>query len=121
MDTAKPTIVLVDDSAAMRAFFEQVAAEADFALHVYDSAEASLDFLAERGFTCITFDDDERDAMCANVTITRRGKSAIGFAGAPRVNAEIESHGISITTVSGETLALGNGGPHCMTCPVLVV
>jgi N-dimethylarginine dimethylaminohydrolase len=80
-----------------------------------------LDFLAERGFTCITFDDDERDAMCANVTITRRGKSAIGFAGAPRVNAEIESHGIAITTVSGETLALGNGGPHCMSCPVLVV
>ena len=80
-----------------------------------------LDFLAERGFTCITFDDDERDAMCANITITRRGTSAIGFAGAPRVNAAIESHGIAITTVSGETLALGNGGPHCMTCPVLVV
>ena len=79
-----------------------------------------LDFLAERGFTCITFDDDERDAMCANVTITRRGKSAIGFAGAPRVNAEIESHGISITTVPGDTLSVGNGGPHCMTCPVLV-
>jgi twitching motility two-component system response regulator PilG len=48
METAKPTIVLVDDSAAMRAFFEQVAAEADFSLHVYESAEASLDFLAER-------------------------------------------------------------------------
>jgi N-dimethylarginine dimethylaminohydrolase len=79
-----------------------------------------LDFLAERGFTCITFDDDERDAMCANVTITRRAKSAIGFAGAPRVHAEIESLGIAITPVSGATLALGNGGPHCMTCPVLV-
>jgi N-dimethylarginine dimethylaminohydrolase len=79
-----------------------------------------LDFLAERGFTCITFDDAERDAMCANVTITRRGESAIGFAGAPRVNAEIEQHGIAITTISGETLALGNGGPHCMTCPLLV-
>jgi N-dimethylarginine dimethylaminohydrolase len=79
-----------------------------------------LDFLTQRGFTCITFDDAERDAMCANITITRRGKSAIAFAGAPRVNAAIESHGITITTISGETLALGNGGPHCMTCPVLV-
>jgi len=46
MDIAKPTIVLVDDSAAMRAFFEQVASEADFTLHAYDSAEQSLYFLA---------------------------------------------------------------------------
>lgn len=46
MQTAKPTIVLVDDSAAMRAFFEQVAVEADFALHAYESAEESLKFLA---------------------------------------------------------------------------
>jgi CheY-like chemotaxis protein len=37
METHKPTIVLVDDSAAMRAFFEQVA---------YESAEASLSYLA---------------------------------------------------------------------------
>lgn len=48
MDKGRPTIVLVDDSAAMRAFFEQVASEADIALHVYESAEASLGFLAER-------------------------------------------------------------------------
>lgn len=46
MDIAKPTVVLVDDSAAMRAFFEQVASEADFTLHAYDSAEQSLHFLA---------------------------------------------------------------------------
>ena len=46
MDKAKPTIVLVDDSAAMRTFFEQVAAEAGFVLHAYDSAEESLRYLA---------------------------------------------------------------------------
>lgn len=46
MDTGKPTIVLVDDSAAMRTFFEQVAAEADFELRTYDSAEQSLRYLA---------------------------------------------------------------------------
>jgi len=45
MHNAKPTIVLVDDSAAMRTFFEQVALEADFELHAYASAEASLAFL----------------------------------------------------------------------------
>lgn len=46
MQTAKPIIVLVDDSAAMRAFFEQVAAEAELVFHAYDSAEDSLRFLA---------------------------------------------------------------------------
>lgn len=46
MDIVKPTIVLVDDSAAMRDFFAQVALEADFILHAYDSAEQSLRYLA---------------------------------------------------------------------------
>ena len=36
MDTGKPTIVLVDDSQAMREFFEQVAGEMGFELLVYD-------------------------------------------------------------------------------------
>lgn len=45
MQTEKPTIVLVDDSEAMRDFFAQVAIEADFRLLAYASADASLDFL----------------------------------------------------------------------------
>jgi two-component system, chemotaxis family, response regulator PixG len=45
MQTGKPTIVLVDDSAAMRTFFEQVAKEADVEFHAYESADESLNFL----------------------------------------------------------------------------
>ncbi len=48
MQTGKPIIVLVDDSAAMRAFFEQVAVEADLVFHAYASAAESLSFLASR-------------------------------------------------------------------------
>ena len=48
MPTSKPNIVLVDDSDAMRTFFEQVAREDDFELHAYASADASLSFLAEQ-------------------------------------------------------------------------
>ncbi len=48
MQTVKPIIVLVDDSAAMRAFFEQVAVEADLVFHAYASAAESLSFLASR-------------------------------------------------------------------------
>jgi CheY-like chemotaxis protein len=45
MQTGKPTIVLVDDSSAMRAFFEQVAEEADLDFRAYETAEESLEFL----------------------------------------------------------------------------
>lgn len=48
MQTVKPIIVLVDDSAAMRVFFEQVAVEADLVFHAYASAAESLSFLASR-------------------------------------------------------------------------
>ncbi len=48
MQTGKPIIVLVDDSAAMRAFFEQVAAEANLIFHAYESAEESMSFLGTR-------------------------------------------------------------------------
>ena len=48
MQTGKPIIVLVDDSAAMRAFFEQVAVEAELAFHAYATAEAALTFLGTR-------------------------------------------------------------------------
>ncbi|MGR8921214.1 MAG: response regulator [Gammaproteobacteria bacterium] len=46
MQTGKPTIVLVDDSEAMRTFFEQVAVDQGFVLHAYESADESLSFLA---------------------------------------------------------------------------
>ena len=45
MQTARPIIVLVDNSAAMRDFFAQVATEARVTLHAYESAEESLTFL----------------------------------------------------------------------------
>lgn len=45
MQTSKPTIVLVDDSEAMRTFFAQVAEESDFELRAYESASESLDYL----------------------------------------------------------------------------
>lgn len=48
MQTGKPIIVLVDDSAAMRAFFEQVATEANLVFHAYESAEESMSFLGSR-------------------------------------------------------------------------
>ena len=79
-----------------------------------------LDYLEERGFDCIELTDQERYARLLNVVVTQRGKKAIGFAGAERIAGEMAKRGWQLDSFPSETLFLGNGGAHCMTCPVLV-
>ena len=79
-----------------------------------------MDFLAERGFDCIELTDQERFAGLLNVVVTRRGKRAIGFAGAERIGAEMAKRGWHLDSFPAEELFLGNGGAHCMTCPIWV-
>lgn len=78
------------------------------------------DFLAERNFDCIELTDQERYDGLLNVVVTQRGKKAIGFAGAERIGTEMAKRGWQLDSFPSETLFLGNGGAHCMTCPVLV-
>ena len=78
------------------------------------------DFLDERGFDCIELTDQERFDGLLNVVVTQRGKRAIGFAGAERIGAEMAKRGWQLDSFPSEELFLGNGGAHCMTCPVWV-
>jgi N-dimethylarginine dimethylaminohydrolase len=78
------------------------------------------EFLAARGFTCIAITDEERIGGHLNVVITERSRRAVGFAQAGRVKAEMARHGLELATFPSEELFMGNGGAHCMTCPVLV-
>ncbi|MCB0009175.1 MAG: hypothetical protein KDE04_22070, partial [Anaerolineales bacterium] len=78
------------------------------------------DFLEERGFDCIELTDQERVDGLLNVVVTQRGKRAIGFAGAERIGAEMAKRGWQLDSFPSEELFLGNGGAHCMTCPVWV-
>ena len=78
------------------------------------------DFLDERGFDCIELTDQERFDGLLNVVVTRRGKRAIGFSGAERIGAEMAKRGWQLDSFPSEELFLGNGGAHCMTCPVWV-
>lgn len=78
------------------------------------------EFLGERGFTCLPIDDEERLAGHLNVVITERSRRAVGFAQATRVKAAMARHGISLATFPSEELFMGNGGAHCMTCPLRV-
>ncbi|MCB8960444.1 MAG: hypothetical protein H6651_09025 [Ardenticatenales bacterium] len=78
------------------------------------------DFLEERGFDCIELTDQERVDGLLNVVVTQRGKRAIGFAGAERIGTEMAKRGWQLDSFPSEELFLGNGGAHCMTCPVWV-
>jgi N-dimethylarginine dimethylaminohydrolase len=80
-----------------------------------------VDYLKARGIERIALTDQEREDGLLNVVVTQRGKKAIGFAGAERIGAEMAKRGWQLDSFPSETLFLGNGGAHCMTCPVLVV
>ncbi len=78
------------------------------------------EFLDERGFDLIPFTAEECRGHHSNVVVTRRARKAIGPAGATRVVSEMERFGWQVSTFPSEVLRLGNGGAHCMTCPLLV-
>jgi arginine deiminase len=46
---------------------------------------------------------------------------AIHYEGNPRVMAEVRARGIEVIQIPSEEMKKGNGGIHCMTCPVLRV
>jgi N-dimethylarginine dimethylaminohydrolase len=78
------------------------------------------EFLNQRGIVCIPITDQERKGGHLNVVVTQRGKRAVGFRKATRVAQEMKKHGWTLDTFPEEELFSGNGGPHCMTCPLLV-
>ena len=53
-----------------------------------------------------------------NVVVTKKSETAIGFESATRIAAEMAGHGWHLATFPAGELFLGNGGAHCMTCPV---
>jgi N-dimethylarginine dimethylaminohydrolase len=79
-----------------------------------------LEYLDARGFTRIPITYEERRGGHLNVVVTERSRRAVGFDSAHRVGAEMARHGWQFDTFPCEELFIGNGGPHCMTCPLLV-
>ena len=78
------------------------------------------DFLDQRGFELIPFTAEECRCHHSNVVVTQRARKAIGPVGAARVISEMERFGWEVSTFPSEVLRLGNGGAHCMTCPLWV-
>lgn len=78
------------------------------------------EYLDERGITALPISLDERRAGHLNVVVTEREKRVVGFAGATRVAGVLAGKGIELAGFASDELFKGNGGAHCMTCPVLV-
>ena len=79
---------------------------------------ALLEALAERGVRRIPVSREEYDALGSNVLAVAPGHVII-FDGAPTLTADLRAAGIEVTLVDCSQFALGDGGPTCLTRPLL--
>lgn len=79
------------------------------------------EFMDEQGIEIIPLRHDEMRSGDLNVVVTRQGRKAIGFESAQRLGTEMSNRGWELATFPSETLFKGNGGAHCMTCPLRVL
>jgi N-dimethylarginine dimethylaminohydrolase len=78
-----------------------------------------LEDLRERGYDWIAVAPDEYLAMGCNVLCVRPGVVVMA-AGADTLRDRIEAHDVVVHTYDGSELSLkGDGGPTCLTCPIL--
>ena len=78
-----------------------------------------LEDLRERGVGWIAIDRDSYDAMGCNILAVRPGVVVMVDA-APAVRRALERRGVEVHTYDGSDLSLkGDGGPTCLTAPLL--
>jgi len=78
------------------------------------------EWLRETGWDIIEITKQEYWDMAANF-LTVDSDLAIHYTGNPRVMKEVKERGIDVVQIPGEEMKKGNGGIHCMTCPILRV
>ena len=78
------------------------------------------EFLRERDVRTIVITQKERLDGHLNVVVTKKGETAVGFETATRVTSEMARHGWHLAPFPADELFRGNGGAHCMTCPMEV-
>lgn len=76
------------------------------------------EWLREEGWDLIEITDQERLDMAANILVVHRDL-AIHCEGNQRVVEEIRERGMEVIQIPGKEMKKGNGGVHCMTCPIL--
>jgi arginine deiminase len=76
-----------------------------------------VDWLKDEGWDLLTITDRERLDMAANF-LAVDSDVAVHYTGNPRVMGWVRERGIDVIQIPGEEMRKGNGGVHCMTCPI---
>jgi arginine deiminase len=76
------------------------------------------DYLKERGVELIYCDDTEIRVFGSNIVGLGGGK-CVSYEWNERIIPLLEDRGFDVIRIPGSQLAVGGGGPHCMTCPIL--
>lgn len=77
-----------------------------------------LEMLAERGYRTIACDPDEFDLQGCNVLAMRPGVVLMADS-APRTRTALEKVGVDVHTYAASETNKGDGGPTCLTRPLL--
>ncbi len=77
-----------------------------------------LDILAERGVRLVDVDAEEFETQGGNVLAVRPGVVVLP-AGNPRVRKALEAAGVEVHCYQATELSKGDGGPTCLTRPLL--
>jgi N-dimethylarginine dimethylaminohydrolase len=77
-----------------------------------------LQMLAERGYRTVACDPDELDTQGCNVLAVRPGVVVMADS-APRTRAALERVGVEVHTYAATETNKGDGGPTCLTRPLL--
>lgn len=86
-------------------------------VHLPSLPVALFELLEERGWTLIPCDDDEYDTQGCNVLAVAPNVVVI-FDSAPKVAARMRAAGVEVHQVHAPNIALGDGGPTCITRPL---
>ena len=74
--------------------------------------------LAERGVEIVPVPDEEFETMGGNV-LALAPRRALVVSGNPETRRRLEGAGVEVMAYEGSELSKGDGGPTCLTCPIL--
>jgi len=77
-----------------------------------------LELLSEHGVRSIEVPDDELDTLGPNV-LALAPRVAVAVSGNPRTRRRMEQAGVEVAQYGGAELSKGDGGPTCLTRPLL--
>ena len=77
-----------------------------------------VELLEERGVTLVGVPDDEFETMGANV-LALAPRVGLAVAGNETTRRRLVRAGVEVLVYHGDELSKGDGGPTCLTCPLL--